>query len=157
MRVKLGQAGFSFIELLVTISLMGLILGLVLVNFGSFNKAKMLSAATDQFLVDLRLAASQAMSADKPADCKLADAAFEGYEVAITSDSVYQISALCNGLPSISVTKELVNGVTFTSSGPVTTFYPLDEGADSGSVTLELDTLTQTVQIDSSGAVYVQE
>ncbi|MBU0619063.1 prepilin-type N-terminal cleavage/methylation domain-containing protein [Patescibacteria group bacterium] len=153
------KKGFSFIELLVTISLMGLILGLVLVNFGGFNKAKLLSTAADQLVVDLRLVASQAASADKPESCKSpTDLEFEGYQAEIMSATAYQISAVCDGAEYNSVTKELTNGVLFddTVIGTFFTFYPLDDGADSVAIILRLDALTQTIQVDEAGVVYAE-
>lgn len=57
--------GFSLIELLVVISILGLLAGLGIASFSSFNRASQLSNAASQLRSDIRLAQSRALSGDK--------------------------------------------------------------------------------------------
>lgn len=57
--------GFSLIELLVVISILGLLAGLGIASFSSFNRATRLSNAASQLRSDIRLAQSRALSGDK--------------------------------------------------------------------------------------------
>ena len=57
-----GNAGFTLIEALVTITIMGVFLSIGLPSYGSFNQKNRLRAAAEAISVDLHFARSEAIS-----------------------------------------------------------------------------------------------
>lgn len=150
------NSGFSFIEILVTVSIMGILLTIVLANFGSFNKSKRLTEATGDLMVNLRSASTKAFSGDRPC---AAGETFGGYQVSYLSTSSYQVAALCDGDETLISTHEVANGVNFSGSWADFIFLPLDKGVDGFTdqlnIQLDLDSLCSLVTVATTGGIYV--
>lgn len=149
----LSKKGFSFIELLVTISIMLVVIAVAIANFGGFNKSKRLTEAADQMAVNIRLVATRATSGDNPCG----DQDFGGYQLETTSSTTYEVKPICDGsvVEDEAVEYELINEVQITN-GATVDFYPLDQGASvNETISLSLNDLTTDVQIATSGGVYV--
>jgi len=96
--LKMSSQGFTFIELLVTIAISGLLLGMGVAAYNNFSDHQKLLMAVRSLKTNLRAAQSKAMAnkipilEDPEDECD----PFEGYQVTIKKDE-YQIVAMCNG------------------------------------------------------------
>ena len=89
--------GFTIIELLITISIMGLLLTLGLVYYQDFNRRQILNQAAKNLSSNLRLAQSRALSGEKPQDwCNAEDETLVGYKLEFSSETEYQLLAVCS-------------------------------------------------------------
>ena len=106
--------GFSLIELMIVVSLMGLLFVAGVANYRSFARRKILDSAVNLIRADLKLAQTSALSGVKPmtAECDSPNR-LSGYALTFTSSTTYQIEAYCTGsaspVVSKSVTTELPN------------------------------------------------
>jgi len=154
-KIQNTNYGFSFIELLVALSISGLLLGVLLANFGGFNKSKKISESSDELVTNLRSISTKGFSGDKPCD---ASQTLDGYKVDYISKTEYKIRPICSGSPNGSYEQSysLSNNVEFASSWSSFTFYPLDNGvSDNRTINLSLDDLDLKVNVATTGAIYV--
>lgn len=150
---KTCPTGFTLIELIVTVAISGILITVLFANFGSFNKSKRLSEATDDFVADLRSANTKGFAGDKA--CASGET-WGGWEARYSSATQYQIRPICDTAAAWT-TYELANGVQFNENWGPFSFYTLDEGiSDQTDIDLVLDSLDLTVTIATTGAIYVQ-
>jgi len=105
LKIKEKTAGFTIIELLVVISIMGILLGASLVYYQSFNRRQILGQAAKDLENNLRLAQSQALAGEKPEDwCQAEDKRLVGYRLTFNSETEYQLMAVCSS-SEVKITK----------------------------------------------------
>ncbi len=161
------QKGFTLIEILVGMTIIGVLFGIGYVNFRGYSRRQVVSGAGKLLLGDLRLAQQLALSGQKPADvsCTAAGRFLNGYNFSIISDSKYKIQAECSGGAVVTLAKEVVlpSGIKVSASPNSTVLFKvLGHGtnidAATGSVVF---TLTQDitnnkywVTVTSGGSIY---
>jgi prepilin-type N-terminal cleavage/methylation domain-containing protein len=93
-KVNLITGGFSFIELLVVISVMALFFSLGFANFRSYQGRQKIISAERAFKADLRYAQEQALAGKKPpgAICNQ----LNGYSFEYVSATEYEVLANCD-------------------------------------------------------------
>lgn len=142
------RRGFTIIEVLVVILIMGIIMGVGSVRFRDFQRRQIVSSAKRTLLGDVRAAQSDATSGRKPEGCT---GTLDGYEFEVTNtggpstQAKYEINAICqSGSVPIKETT-LAPGITITapSTNPVQ-FRTLSRGTNLSS--------DETITIMSSGA-----
>lgn len=95
--VKLSK-GYTLIEILVGITIIGLIFGTGFVSFREFSRRQALQSATKNIKGDLRFAQEQALSGKKPANAFCTPPRIlHGYFFRVTSATTYEIEANCSG------------------------------------------------------------
>jgi len=151
----MSRKGFTIIEVLVVILIMGLIMGVGAVSYRDFQRKQMVVAAKRTVLADVRAAAADVASGRKPDGCT---GTLTGYsfEVMALNPASYKINAVCDG--GTALVKEVrIPGISFDSL-PIVTFLPLSEGTDlSSPVTLTIlsssTSYTEKLEISPSGVI----
>jgi len=160
--------GFTIIELLVTLTIMGVLLGTTLVQYNTYNDRQQVKQAALTIMSDLHQVRSEAVSGKKPQVAGCSDVEpFNGYSVSFTYNS-YTVSPRCNDVDVVEgqVTHVLPSGVTFSSVPSPASFmyYSLTRGVSAVpdqiiltnqnySLTLFVDSTSGTISMsDSTGS-----
>lgn len=87
------KKGYSLVEILVVLTITGVIFGVGYVGFRDFARRQSINGAAKTFKTDIKLAQEQAFSGKKVPGCTVLD----GYEVFVdTTNSLYTVSASCS-------------------------------------------------------------
>lgn len=154
--VILSDYGFTLIELMVVIAVMGMLSVIGILTLVDYSKTQQLNTETLSVATALRRAKSRALSQVKPSSC-VTD--LQGYKVVFcttTNCKTYQTYAVCG--------TDIIDGPQQTLAGPVVFgaipppsifFRVLTEKADPGTVQINNGTLIKTITIDALGGVSV--
>lgn len=138
--------GFTVIELLVTMVIMGLLFSLGYANYRDFSRRQAVASAGRMVIADLRLAQSKALSGEKPCTGNLST-----YNFVIGAGS-YQIKAVCSGTGSNSVitkTQPLPSGILISSSLSPISFKVLGQGTN-------IPTTGASITLSQTGTANIQ-
>ena len=115
MRYKLG---YTLIELLVGLTIIGILFGVGFAGFRDFSRRQSLSSLTKKVMGDLRLTQATVGSGKKPDDssCNTPNI-LTGYSV-FFDDSNYTISAICSGGDVVTKTVDISSDITITPPQP---------------------------------------
>jgi len=153
------KCGYTLIELLVAITILGIIFGAGYISFRDFSRRQALTAAVRTVSGDVRLTQEMALSGKKPAGC----ITLNGYKFKIAPDS-YDIVAACN-FPEVEydvkVGVPLPIGVTMAAQPSSSIYFKvLGQGTNILEGSPEVVTLTQvnsgqtqTVTVTSGGEI----
>lgn len=135
--------GFTIIELLVVIVIIGLIVVIGAGRYREFSQRQVVVSAKRQIMADIRSAQSDAASGRKPADCT---GTLTGYAFSVTPPSTYRVYAVCAGGNVTIKNGTAPAGITLSapSVNPVI-FYPVAQGNNLGA------TQEVTITINNSG------
>ncbi len=142
--------GYTLIEILVGLTIIGIVFGVGYAGFRDFSRREQLSSVSKVLVGDLRLAQARALSGQKPEDikCTAQDQRLDGYSLQITSEATYEINAKCSaGVVNDPAIKSVILPIGVTISTPVVnplTFKTLGEGTNIPSGQSVILTLTQT-------------
>lgn len=156
--------GFTLIEVLIVIVILGIIMGVGAVQFREFSKRQALVSAKRQLLADIRSAQADAINGRKPAACTGTLLGY-GFRVVQGSPAEYEIFARCSTGAS-SQDYEIIDGrlpvgisITSPAVNPVI-FKPLSHGtnlAEGTWVTVDITNtdigLTDSLVIRASGEI----
>lgn len=144
------RKGYTLIELLVGLAILGLIFGVGYANFRDYSRRQAVVSAERDLRSDLRLAQEQALAGQKPAGCNVV---LNAYKFKILSSTQYEIDANCAGGDIVVKAVTLPGTITFTSpAGPfpfVINFKVLGVGTDLPSGT----SVTITLKQSQTGAI----
>ncbi len=165
--------GFTYVELLVAMSVMLLLFGVGFANYRDFQRRQQVESAARTVLSDLRLAQESALSGRKicPANEVLLNYSFQ-----YVDQDTYSILEVCTPIlaPTITVIKSVdlqgalfdnINSTFITSAdtGGVIKFLPIGKGTNINagaqrSIILKhsspsLSSITKTISVFSSGAI----
>lgn len=122
---KLCQ-GFTLIEILIAISVMGIILGLSLVQYQRFNRRQIFQQAVEEVKSELRLTQDKALSGERPQSklggiainwC-LSPNALKGHRFTL-EDSSYTIWAVCDNKGSVTSDPSIIKTGSLPGDGQV--------------------------------------
>jgi len=147
--------GFTIIELLITISIMGLLLTVGLVYYQDFNRRQIVVQGANDLKNNLRLAQSKALSGEK-GDC---EGTFGGYQVDFSSDE-YVISVLCDGIP-VEYRRYPLKVLAWAGGPPYLIFKPLAQGVENpeigpAEITLSSTNYSSEVTVSEGGEISVE-
>lgn len=141
---QITLSGYTLIEILVGITIIGLLFSLGYSNYRDYARRQALSGAARRLKADLRLAQEQALAGKKPDDsfCNSPEV-LNGYDFSIGAASSYRIQANCSGgLVEIKEVDISSSNISLSSTHDSFTFKVLGQGTN-----LDSDatiTLTQT-------------
>jgi prepilin-type N-terminal cleavage/methylation domain-containing protein len=114
--------GYTLIEILVALTVIGLLFSVGYANFRSFSQRQVVMDAAKNLQGDLRFTQQIALSGQKPADAKCNSPAnsLDGYNFTILTGSSYEIRASCSGGTPAAASKtiNLISGATIASPFP---------------------------------------
>jgi prepilin-type N-terminal cleavage/methylation domain-containing protein len=153
-----SHKGYTLIEILVSVVIVGILFGIGFVTFRDFSRRQALASITRQIKGDLKLAQEYALSGQKPeaGGCVLLD----GYKVKF-SPTLYGIYRICSGSEQEIEEKEdisLPSGISMQYSQNSLTFRVLGKGTD---LTSDLSIIltqaatgnTSVIQISPAGKI----
>jgi prepilin-type N-terminal cleavage/methylation domain-containing protein len=154
------KRGYTLLEILITLTIIGLIFGFGYVGFREFSQRQALTGLARSIKGDLRLAQELALAGKKPDDIKCdSPQVLNGYYFRRNSNANYTIEASCSGGTSEIKSVNLPADINFTSLSinPIL-FKILGEGnniSDSATITLtQINTgNTGTITITSGGEI----
>jgi len=145
---KTVEHAYTLIEILVSLTIIGLIFGVGYISFREFARRQVLAGAARSLRGDLRLAQEQALAGKKPSGCGI----LSGYRFRPISASQYAFEAVCdNG--SFSIGKDSVSlppGINMTPVPGSVLFKVLGQGTDLSSdmeINLVQEVTANTVKI----------
>jgi prepilin-type N-terminal cleavage/methylation domain-containing protein len=150
----LPNRGYTLIEILVGLTIIGLLFTFGYASFREYSRRQALAGAARKVKADLRSAQGLALSGKKPeSNCPILD----GYRFNISGSS-YSIKAVCGGSDK-SIEKDFIplpNGITSSSANIL--FKILGQGTNiTGQITITLTQAgtnpPQTVTVDSGGKI----
>lgn len=140
--MKRSSNGYTLIELLVGISIVGIVFSVGLAGYREFSRRQELVGVVKKIVADLRLAQQLAIAGQKPAD--LTCSILNGYSYSRVNESSYDLIANCSNANHVIKTVNMPSNVTL-SAGSVL-FKSLGQGTN-----LE-NSLVITVTNTASGA-----
>jgi prepilin-type N-terminal cleavage/methylation domain-containing protein len=156
-----ANSGYTFIEVLVGLTIITLIFAFGYVGFRDFARRQTITSAVRSLTGELRLAQQQALAGNKPdnVNCNPPNT-LEGYYFRVTSTTTYQIEALCSGgvvevkqneiTDILSISTPSPNPILFKVLGNGTN---IPSGDATITITLTASAESQDITISSSGEI----
>lgn len=155
------QGAYTLIEILVGLTIIGLIFAVGYVNFRDFSRRQAVAGAGKQIQGNLRLAQGLALAGQKPDDIKCNDPnLLNGYNFRVSA-SGYTLEASCTGGTVVNKDVVLPSGITVSIPSPNPIFFKiLGQGTNIPAGTSVDLTLTQsrtnnkfTVTVSAAGEI----
>lgn len=143
--------GFTLLELLVVFGIIGILTGISIASYSTFNNTQSLQSAVRDVQNMLSTAKSRAISQVKPDVC--GEAPLSGYQVVFSNPS-YTLQVVCGDTNHIIKTQSLPMGVSFAGGSAATVFFAISQGTSAPSVvTLSGYGKTKNITISSTGNI----
>lgn len=157
---KLTSA-YTFIEILVALTIVSLIFSIGYVSFRDFSRRQALAGVVRSIRGDLRLAQGQAISGQKPSDISCdSPSTLSGYYFDIVSANNYRLVAQCSGGNVVSKEVTIAADIFLSSNQDPIVFKVLGQGTNVPQATPAIITLTQsgtlniaTITVSSTGEI----
>ena len=153
--------GYTLIEILVALTIVGLIFGIGYVSFRDFARRQAVAGMARSIVGDLRLAQEQALSGKKPSDifCD-SPGTLNGYNFRVVSSQNYVLEANCSGgnvqTKTVTIPSDLF--ISTPATNPIT-FKILGEGTNlpvegvTMNVTQRGTSHTRAISVSQSGKI----
>ncbi len=147
--------GYTLIELIIVITIMGLLVGASIAGFNTLNKRQTATNAGKELMSVMRTAQERAVSGIKPTTCDQ----LVGYSVNGTANSgTYTLKSVCmvggSSTSSVVKTYQLPTGVTVVNT--FSTQFNVQTGGANGTVgdiSLKSSSYTFTLTVSSAGDI----
>lgn len=158
----LGKSpGYTFIEVLVGITIVTLIFSFGYVGFRDFARRQTITSAVRNLKGELRLAQEQSLAGKKPEDVNCdSPNTLQGYYFRITSPTTYEVEALCTGgvvdvkqgeiSSTLSLSTPTPNPILFKVLGQGTN---INSGSATITITLTASGESQDITISETGEI----
>jgi len=155
--------GFTILEVLVVLVILGLIMGIGSARFRDFQKRQSVVAAKRQIMGDLRAAQSDVSSGRKPSDCTGTLQGFTFEVTAVSAPAEYEVGANCTTATGsqfyLVKSAALPDGISLSlpSVNPII-FRPLSLGTNLAanstvSINVTGSGLTEVITVTAAGGV----
>lgn len=160
-----SQKGFTFIELLVVISIIAILSTIGIASFVDYSRVQTMSNAVQDVTTMLQNAKASAESQLKPVDNVCTGAPLTGYKVVITTVArQYYIVPECGGNEdgNVKITKTLPDTISFSSGSGYILFNTITGNVTSSfsfpiSISfVSTSSYTKTIIVDKEGRISVQ-
>lgn len=148
--------GFTFIEMVVSVSIILLLAGGVIAGYNGFNDRQIVAQAAATVKSDLRAVSASASTGRKPENCET----LVGYKVQFTAPDSYTSQAVCSAGGVESLTGQifayvLSRGVQFYPGVPTPiVFFVLNRGASGAqTITVRRNGISASISVSASGLV----
>jgi prepilin-type N-terminal cleavage/methylation domain-containing protein len=147
------QEGYTFVELLVVISIIGLFSMISIASFVGYNDKQVLDANAKNVKNVYLLARSKAASQVKPPVC--GTDTLNGYQVLLKVNNVYELDVVCGNNPYLISSKSLPQNISFdpTSTNKVLFKVTTANIGSAATISISRSGTTKTIQIDTSGTI----
>lgn len=149
--------GFTLLELLVVIALVGMLTVGSYMSFGSYSKSQGLQTSVADVTQVLNLAKSRSLAQVKPAQCGVQ--VLQGYQVSVTiSGTIYRLEVVCGTNTYTIDAKTLASPLTFANSSANKIFFAVSTAVVNtpGNIVLTGGSQNKTIRVDESGKISVQ-
>jgi len=138
------NSGYTFIEILVALTIVSLIFGIGYVSFRDFSRRQALQGVVRSIRGDLRLAQEEAISGQKPLDifCNSPNT-LSGYYFDLITPNNYRLVAQCSGGNVTSKDVTVAADISIAVSQDPIVFKVLGQGTNVPQATPAVITLTQ--------------
>ncbi|HEX6977377.1 MAG TPA: GspH/FimT family pseudopilin [Patescibacteria group bacterium] len=111
-RLSSKKDGYTLIEILVVLVIMGILFAVGYANYRDFSRQQLVINAMRTLRADLRLAQEQAIEGKKPTGCT---GNLSGYKFTVLNPALYQISAACGSGDVVVKTVDVPAGITIST------------------------------------------
>jgi prepilin-type N-terminal cleavage/methylation domain-containing protein len=119
LKIKNFQYGYTLIEILVVLTIIGILFSVGYANFRGFSQRQVVIDTAKEIQGDIRLTQQMALSGQLPDDLKCTTPnTLNGYNFNVLSTSEYQIQANCTGGIVISKDVNLPSGILLSTPSP---------------------------------------
>lgn len=124
-------SGYTLIEILIAITIIGLIFSVGYINYRQFSRKQALFSVARGVKSTLRFAQERALAGEKPSEAEcLSQGSLNGYDFFVDSNVSYRIQANCTGGLVDVKTISLPQGITISSSPARFTFKVIGAGTN---------------------------
>ena len=150
------KQGYSLLEVLVAVTIIGILTGSSLVGYNRFQGRQGLKSAGEQLVSDLRLTQAKALSGEKATGwCQGANESLTGWRLVFTSSTVYDIRGVCSSAATTTFKSiTLPNSVTKSGGGSSVDFAAVNgTTSDNGFVlSRQLGTSVSQITVTTTSA-----
>lgn len=141
--------GYSLIEVLVAVTIIGILTGSSLVGYNRFQGRQGLKSAAEQLVSDLRLTQQKALSGEKVSGwCQGAGESLAGWRLIFTSTTVYEVRGVCSsGVTTTYKSITLPNSAAKSSGGSAVDFAAVNGATSDNGFVLSRQLGTSVSQI----------
>ena len=137
--------GFTLIEVLISLTIIGLLFGFGFANFRDYSRRQQLLSVARNLKGQIRLVQSKASAGEKPDDIKCNGTnTLSSYSFQIVSTTSYRTVANCMGGNVTIKTENLPDGISMSPTSGIISFKVLGQGTNITAGGSFVITLTQT-------------
>lgn len=163
MKLPCKSSGFTLIELIVVVLIIGILFSIGVAKYGEFNRSQIVEQAALDLKNNLRLAQNKAFSGEKdtsvcgdPGDVNTKS--LDGWYVSFPNNRSYQIYGQCDGtpfpLPPTTIDLSFKKVTISPPLPPTIRFKPLGNGVENaGAITLSGSGGSRTVTVTAAGEI----
>lgn len=148
--------GFSLIELIVVITLIGILSAVAAIGLLDYSRTSKLNAAAQDLITILNVAKTNSFSQIKDNSICASTDILNGYKVVVNNSTTYDLFVVCNGIDHrLTIIKSLPVNIVFSSPTPASFFFPVLKVGVIGFGTIQLSGYgkTKSVVVDEAGII----